>query len=301
MGAGVLDVEGLLAPLAGGEGVGEDLRPDYSPSSMYQRIRTQRNDARAGERAIDGGDPDADPAAVQAAWRDVKKLGIECLSAKAKDFEIASWLTEALVRLDGLAGLADGAEVIAGLCAQYWDNAFPRLDDEDGIEGRGAPLGGLSGEGADGTVMAPIRRFPLFRRGDGSACDFFLWQRAEETAMIADEARRESRYQQGIPQMDALLNEARADAATLRATGVVARAALAAWTAMEPTSARPSRIPRWPSRWRTRSAGRGCRCPNCWRRCFRTTRRGARCSPRSASGLRMLELRMLNLKRFIGV
>uniref|UniRef100_UPI0018DEF100 type VI secretion system protein TssA n=1 Tax=Neoroseomonas rubea TaxID=2748666 RepID=UPI0018DEF100 len=233
MGAGVLDVEGLLAPLSSGDGVGEDLRPDYSPTSLYQRIRTQRNDARAGERAIDGGDPDADPAAVQGAWRDVKKLGIECLASKAKDFEIACWLTEALVRLDGLAGLADGAEVLAGLCAQYWDNAFPRLDDEDGIEGRGAPLGGLSGEGADGTVMAPIRRFPLFRRGDGSACDFFLWQRAEETAMIAEEARREARYKQGVPQMDALVNEARADVASLRATGVVARTALAAWTAMD--------------------------------------------------------------------
>ncbi|MBP0466762.1 type VI secretion system protein TssA [Roseomonas sp. PWR1] len=233
MGAGVLDVDGLLAPLSSGDGVGEDLRPDYSPTSLYQRIRTQRNDARAGERAIDGGDPDADPATVQAAWRDVKKLGVDCLSGKTKDFEIASWLTEALVRLDGLAGLADGAAVIAGLCTQYWDNGFPRLDDEDGIDGRGAPLGGLSGEGADGTVMAPIRRYQLFRRADGAPCDFFLWQRAEETAMIAEEARREARYKQGVPKMDALQNEARADVATLRATGVAARTALAAWTAMD--------------------------------------------------------------------
>jgi type VI secretion system protein ImpA len=233
MGAGVLDVEGLLAPLGSGDGAGEDLRPDYSPTSLYQRIRTQRNDARAGERALDGGDPNADPATIQAAWRDVKKLGIDCISTKVKDFEIATWLTEALVRLDGLAGLADGAAMIGGLCAQYWDNGFPRLDDEDGIEGRGAPLGGLSGEGADGTVMAPIRRFQLFRRADGSPCDFFLWQRAEETAMIAEEARREARYKQGVPKMDALQNEARADVATLRATGVSARTALAAWSAMD--------------------------------------------------------------------
>lgn len=233
MGAGVLDVEGLLAPLANGDGVGEDLRPDYSPTSIYQRVRTQRNDARAGERAIDGGDPDADPAAVQAAWREVKKLGADVIATKAKDFEIAAWLTEALVRLDGLAGLADGAAVIGGLCAQYWDNGFPRLDDEDGIDGRGAPLGGLAGEGADGTVMAPIRRYPLFRRADGSPCDLFLWQRAEETAMIADEARREARFKQGVPQMDALQNEARADVGTLRAAGAAARVALAAWTAMD--------------------------------------------------------------------
>ncbi len=233
MGAGILDVEALLAPLGSGEGAGEDLRTDYSPTSLYQRIRTQRNDARAGERALDGGDPDADPAAVQANWREVKKLGIESLSGKVKDFEIASWLTEALVRIDGLAGLTDGAEVLAGLCNQYWENGFPRLDDEDGIDGRGAPLGGLSGEGADGTVMAPIRRFQLFRRADGSPCDLFLWQRAEETAMIADETRREARYKQGVPQMDALQNEARADVAVLRASGVAARAALAAWTAMD--------------------------------------------------------------------
>ncbi|CAH0300507.1 type VI secretion system protein TssA [Roseomonas sp. CECT 9278] len=233
MGEGVLEIDSLLAPLPNGDGAGEDLRPDYSPASLYQRIRTQRNDARAGERAIDGGDPDANPATVMAAWREVKKLGIECLGTKAKDFEIAAWMTEALVRLDGLRGMADGAAVIAGLCEQYWDTGFPRLDDEDGIDGRGAPIGGLSGEGADGTLMAAIRNYPLFRRGDGSECDLFMWQRSEETAALADEARKQARYKAGMPAFDALQNEARADTATLRAAGDAARAAAAAWSAMD--------------------------------------------------------------------
>ncbi|WP_198373678.1 type VI secretion system protein TssA, partial [Roseomonas rosulenta] len=233
MGEGVLDIDNLLAPLPAGDGAGEDLRPDYSPNSVYQRIRTQRNDARAGERAIDGGDPDANPAAVQGAWREVKKIGIDCLATKAKDFEIAAWMTEALVRLDGLRGLADGAAVIAGLCEQYWDSGFPRLDDEDGIDGRGAPIGGLSGEGADGTLMAAIRNQPLFRRGDGGACDLFTWQRSEETAALADEARREARYKAGVPTFDTLQGEARADVATLRAAGDSARTAAAAWAAMD--------------------------------------------------------------------
>src|SRR5690606_17279834 len=114
-------------------------------------------------------------------------------ASKSKDFEVAAWMTEALVRLDGLKGLADGASVIAGLCSQYWQHGHPALDGEDGIEGRSAPIGGLSGEGADGTLMAPIRRFPLFRRGDGSECDLFTWQRAEETAALADQARKEQR------------------------------------------------------------------------------------------------------------
>ncbi len=233
MGEGVLEIETLLAALPAGEGAGEDLRPDYTPASLYQRIRTQRNDARAGERAMDGGDPDANPAAVQGAWREVKKLGIECLATRAKDFEIASWMTEALVRLDGLRGLADGAAVIAGLCEQYWENGFPRLDDEDGIDGRGAPIGGLSGEGSDGTLMAAIRNYPLFRRGDGAPCDLFTWQRAEETASLADAARKAARIKAGMPAFDTLENEARADIATVRAAGNAARAAAAAWAALD--------------------------------------------------------------------
>jgi type VI secretion system protein ImpA len=233
MGEGVLEIETLLAALPAGEGAGEDLRPDYSPTSLYQRIRTQRNDARAGERAMDGGDPDANPAAVQGAWREVKKLGVECLATKAKDFEIASWMTEAVVRLDGLRGLADGASVIAGLCEQYWETGFPRLDDEDGLDGRGAPIGGLSGEGADGTLMAAIRNYPLFRRGDGAPCDLFTWQRAEETASLADAARKAARIKAGMPDFDALQNEARADVATVRAAGDAARAAATAWAALD--------------------------------------------------------------------
>lgn len=233
MGEGVLDIAALLAPLPDGDGGGEDVRPDFSPNSLYQRIRTQRNDARAGERAIDGGDPDANPAAVATAWREVKKSGLECLSAKAKDFEIAAWMTEALVRIDGLKGLADGAELIAGLCDTYWDNGFPSLADPDGLEDRGAPLGGLSGEGADGTLMAPIRNFPLFSRADGAPCDLFTWQRAEETAAIADPERRAARLKAGMADFDALQNEARAGVVALRAAGATARAAAAAWAAMD--------------------------------------------------------------------
>ena len=233
MAEGVLDVEALLAPLGTGDGVGEDIREDYSPNSIYQRIRTQRNDARAGERLLDGGDPDANPATILGAWRQVKSLGIDCLSSKAKDFEIAAWMAEAVIRLDGLKGLSDSSLLIAGLCQHYWDNGLPRLDGEDGIDGRAAPIGGLSGDGADGTLMASIRRYTLFRRADGAPCDLFTWQRSEETAGIADKARKEQRLKSGVPDFDALQNEARADAPYIRGVGIEARNALKAWTAMD--------------------------------------------------------------------
>ncbi|MBR0668591.1 hypothetical protein GXW71_29840 [Roseomonas hellenica] len=42
-------------------------------------------------------------------WRTI------CLGERSKDFEVAAWLTEALVRLDGLPGLSMGAKLISGL------------------------------------------------------------------------------------------------------------------------------------------------------------------------------------------
>ncbi len=226
----VIDVEALLAPLPAGEGgAGEDPRTDYTPTSPYQRLRDARSDARAEERAQDAGE---DEPAVPAAWREVRDLALLCLTEKAKDFEVAAWLAEALVRLEGLQGLAAASQVIAGLAEQYWDQGFPQPD-EDGLDNRSAPLGGLAGEGADGTLMQPIRRIPLFRRGDGRPVGLHLWQAAQDTAALGDETRKKARLAAGIPEFEALEREARADSATLRAAAAAARDARAAWSAMD--------------------------------------------------------------------
>ena len=42
-------------------------------------------------------------------WRTVRDSAIEDADREAKDLEAAAWLTEALVRTNGLAGLAAGA------------------------------------------------------------------------------------------------------------------------------------------------------------------------------------------------
>ncbi|MBR0645944.1 type VI secretion system protein TssA [Plastoroseomonas hellenica] len=233
MADGVLEMEVLLAPLGEGEGAGEDTRTDYSPKAPYQLLRNARGEARALERRLDGGDPEADPATILGHWREVKKLGISIIGTKSKDFEIASWLTEALVRLDGLAGLQAGSQLIAGLAQNFWDKAFPSLEEPEGIEDRASPIGGLAGEGTDGTLMQPLRRLTLFRRGDGSPCDLFLYKRAEETAAIVEEERRERRYKEGVPQLDVLQREGRADGAFLRAVALEALAAREAWQAMD--------------------------------------------------------------------
>lgn len=232
MSEAVLDLEALLAPLAAGEGgAGEDLRSDYSPTSPYQKLRDARAEARAEERAQDAAETGAEAATPQA-WREVKRLGQLCLRERSKDFEVAAWTTEALVRLDGLPGLAAGAWLIAGLCEAFWEAGYPRPD-EDGLDARGAPIGGLAGESGDGTAMQPLRRLALFRRADGSGCGLHLWQQAEETAALADAARKKARLAAGMPELEALQAEARVDAPHLRRVAVQARDAATAWAAMD--------------------------------------------------------------------
>lgn len=225
-----IDVPTLLAPLSTGEqGVGVDLRADFSAQSPYQLLRDARSAARAEERARDAdGDTDGPEAA---GWRDVLAVGQKALGAQSKDVEVAAWLTEALVRLHGLAGLTAGARLISGLCETYWDVLFP-MPDEDGLEVRASPIGGLSGGGADGTIMQPLRRLPLFRRADGSPIGLYQWDQAEETSTL-DQTRKEARLAAGTPELSKLESEARLDKGFLVARGREVGAAIEAWRELD--------------------------------------------------------------------
>ncbi|HYF53823.1 MAG TPA: type VI secretion system protein TssA [Salinarimonas sp.] len=231
----ILDLEALLAPLEAGDGAGEDPRGEISATAPYQRLRDARSDARAEERARDS-QPGEDTAPPQQ-WRDVLRYGAECLSKRGKDFEVAAFMTEALVRMHHLAGLKAGIELLEGLLDRYWENGFPQpepdVPDDERLEGRSAPIGGLAGEGADGTIMQPLRRMPLFRRPDGNSVSLHLWLRAEATATIDNEEKRQEMYDSGVPVMDTLRDEARVAGAMLRQVGLQARAVGALWTALD--------------------------------------------------------------------
>lgn len=225
-----IDLAPLLAPLEAGEqGAGVDLRLDYSATSPYQRLRDARAAARAEERARDADDESEGPPAD--GWRDVLAVGQQALAAQSKDIEIASWMTEALVRLHGLPGLTSGATLIVGLCEAFWDAGFPQPD-EDGLEVRASPIGGLSGSSADGTIMQPLRRLPMFRRTDGTGLGLYQWEQAEQAAGLPDD-KRDAKYAAGTPELATLEAEARMDQAFLRGTWRDASDALAAWRELD--------------------------------------------------------------------
>lgn len=183
----VIDVSSLLAPIAGDNAVGLDLRKDTSPRSIYSRIRDARKAARAAERTnlFDDKSTEADEH-----WRQVFELAPQALKEGAKDLEIACWYTESLIRKAGFAGLRDGFSLIRQLIETFWDNIYP-LPDEDGIETRVSALTGLNGEGAEGVLIAPIRTTYVTENvASGRPFGYWQYKQALDAQRITDEQGR---------------------------------------------------------------------------------------------------------------
>jgi type VI secretion system protein ImpA len=223
-----LDIETILAPISSEAPSGVDVRTDFSPTSNYFRLRDARAEARAAERAAETA-ADSDAGAQE--WRTVKTLAIKILNEQAKDLEVAAWLTESLVRSNGLAGLAAGAEIIGGLAERYWDVLYP-MPDEDGIVTRVAPVTGLNGEGGDGTLSQPLFKLPLFKDGNGEKVMLFQYEQSAELTTL-DPKRMEARLRAGVVPYDQMQAAARANPpgnfVALRRDLIAAQAA---WRAM---------------------------------------------------------------------
>jgi type VI secretion system protein ImpA len=223
------DLDVLLAPIAGDAAVGTDLREDASPQSLYYRLRDARAEARAAERAMEADD---EAAAMPSQWRTIRQLGIEAIAQYSKDLEVASWLTEALLRCDGLVGFIAGVRLMHGLVDAFWDDLFP-LPDEDGIATRVGPLAGLNGISGEGTLSQPLRRLPLFVRADGAEMQLWQFGQSAELAAIVDPERRQQRIAAGVMPFDTAEAEARAaGAAHFTALHEKAQAAVEAWRAL---------------------------------------------------------------------
>ena len=94
-------------------------------------------------------------------WTELAELAADALQAHAKDLEIACWLCEAWVRLDGFAGLNRGLELLLKLVEFYWDAGLQPPEEEDGPIARAAPVGALLGFEGIAALLQPIRLLPL--------------------------------------------------------------------------------------------------------------------------------------------
>lgn len=204
----VLDIDGLLTAIEGETGTGVDLRE--SGDSDYARIKDARRKvvslARQGRL-----DPTVDNEIAQA-WALIADLAPTLLQTRAKDLEVAAWLTEALLRSDGIPGLLSGFRLIEQLIEHYWDNLHP-MPDEDGLETRLYPLIGLNGEDGNGSLVTPIRNAPLSDDPENPVTANLL-QRCRDAAAIDDPDNRRQRFAEIGLDMDGIQQQvARADLA----------------------------------------------------------------------------------------
>jgi type VI secretion system protein ImpA len=194
-----IDVEALLAPISEEAPSGADMRADSSPSSLYFQLKDARSAARRAERAAD----EAGETRQINEWQTILDSAAKVLAGQSKDLEIAAWYVEALLREHGFAGLRDGFALTAEMLDRYWDS-FHSLEDEDGLNTRLAPLAGLNGVDADGTLMQPLRKVLLTAPGgDVGPFSFYDYQQATTLAQIADESVRQRRIDSGAVTVEA--------------------------------------------------------------------------------------------------
>ncbi len=199
----ILDLPTLLAPIPGDNPAGVDIREDSSPASVYYKIKDARGAARAAERGLEAADEAEaqnrpDPVTI---WRVINEAAPKTLAEKSKDLEIAAWLIEALLRSNGFAGLRDGFKLAYGLVDAFWDNLYP-MPDEDGILTRVGPLAGLNGEGAEGTLIQPIRRVPITQGNTAGPFATYHRDQAIKLGEITDPKKKEKMLARGAVTME---------------------------------------------------------------------------------------------------
>jgi type VI secretion system protein ImpA len=107
--------------------VGVSLR--YDP--LYDEVRSSRleDDARLSMGIWKTDLKRAD-------WGKVESLCVLALLNRTKDVQIAAWLAEAWVVLDGMDGFSRGINLVRDLCLAFWASVHPQGDDAPEMENR---------------------------------------------------------------------------------------------------------------------------------------------------------------------
>jgi len=194
----ILDFEALLAYIPGENNVGPELKEDPELSATYYEIKDAREAARTAERQLQmaWGEEEELEAVEPPDWRRVEELAIDILTTKSKDLWVAAWLTEALCRQHGFAGLRDGFRLTRELIYWFWDGIHP-VPDEDGVATTVAQLAGLNGEDADGALIAPIRNIPITAEGTHPPLSNSDYLQAVSLSQATDPDARQARIDQG--------------------------------------------------------------------------------------------------------
>ena len=135
---------------------GENL--EYDPLFTEMELAGQQGEeTQIGDTVIEAEDPD---------YRELAKTSLAVLE-KSHDLRAAVFLADAILRTEGLTGLAEVTTYIRGCLEQFWDTCHPELDEDDDNDPtmRINAIQGLAGQpdglGGPSPVYRSIRRVPL--------------------------------------------------------------------------------------------------------------------------------------------
>lgn len=163
-----LDLVQLLKPISEENPVGEYLRYD----GLYDQIEELRKED----------DPNLPQGVWQtelktADWAGVFKLSTEALANRSKDLQLACWVLESLIMLQGVKGIVQGVQLIHQLCLAFWDAIYPALDQDD-IEFRISPFLWMN------SVLSEKLKGLTITHPDTGECHSFSFQDWEKMAHL---------------------------------------------------------------------------------------------------------------------
>lgn len=133
----VIDIDAMLQPISEESPAGESLR--------YAGIYDEITEAR---RADDNLNQGAWTTELKVAdFRRVIDLAVPALTTQSKDLQIAAWLSEALIKQHGFAGLRDSLKLLTGFQENFWETLHPEIDEGD-QEGRANAISWFESQGS---------------------------------------------------------------------------------------------------------------------------------------------------------
>ena len=161
-----IDIAALLEPITPDSPCGDDM--EYTPAfAALQMAAAGKPEQQVGELIKPAAAPD---------WQQVVEQSLGLLS-RTHDLRVACQLTQALLHVDGLQGLAAGLALVRGYVQASWDDLYPRLDAEDAFDPaiRVNALALLCNVGA---IVNPLRSLPLVTASAAGAISLRAMARA---------------------------------------------------------------------------------------------------------------------------
>jgi len=120
----------------------------------------------------------------RADWQESARLCRQALVERSKDLNLAAWLGEAWINIDGLEGGARATLLLQGLCERYWDDLHPLMHKGE-IDYRTKPLDWID----EHWSMALLLRVPLIHGSGADARTVTLAQWKDSLARENDERK----------------------------------------------------------------------------------------------------------------